>query len=28
MQLFESLLEKYMGDSEEFENISRKLNQE
>jgi len=27
MQLFESLLEKYMGDSEEFENVSRELNQ-
>jgi len=28
MQLIESLLEKYMADSEDFENISRELNQE
>jgi len=28
MQLVESVLEKYMGDSEEFENVSRELNQE
>jgi len=27
MQLIESLLKKYMGDSEEFENVSRELNQ-